>query len=463
MKPADSRAGRRSRLGHLAACAIALPLGSCADHRPLNVVLVTLDTLRADQLGCYGAPLGRTPFLDEVARQGVLFEQAIAQAAVTPVSHASILTGLDPPRHGLRSMHGGPGDALPAARWTLAELLAAEGYRTAAFVSAFPVTRHYGLDQGFITWDQAFDHSDGVGLVDERGIVDTGRAQRRGDETTRRALEWLQGGDGTPFFLWVHYFDVHDPILLPPAEFLGARGLPASPPRGAGLDLLRALYVAEVSWVDAQVGQLLGGLAEAGFEERTVVAIVADHGQGLGDHAWWGHVLLYQEQIRVPMLLRIPGGPRDLRVANQVRTTDLVPSLVEILGLTLRDAPTLDGRSLLPLLEGRDRKPRWAYSESLGNLVVYPETPLAGESLHSLLDGRFKLIVHRHAERRSSLELFDLAADPRETRNLWHEDSAVAARLLRELERRRVFAPASRAAPLDPLARERLHALGYVQ
>jgi len=218
-------------------CALLVACTPAAPPDAPNVVLVTLDTVRADYLGLYGHSRETSPELDEFARGAFVFEQAIAQSAVTPVSHASILTGLRPYQHGLRSLHGGANFALPDEQQTLAEMLAARGYATAAFVSAFTATRYYGLHQGFESWDQAFAGNDGAGRVSEAGIVNTGDAQRTAVETTRRALKWLQARKPGPFFLWLHYFDAHDPDVIAPAD-VQARFPPATRNRH---DLLRAV------------------------------------------------------------------------------------------------------------------------------------------------------------------------------------------------------------------------------
>ncbi|MBW2726893.1 MAG: sulfatase [Deltaproteobacteria bacterium] len=299
-------------------CALLLACTPAAPPDAPNVVLVTLDTVRADYLGLYGHPRETSPELDEFARGAFVFEQAIAQSAVTPVSHASILTGLRPYQHGLRSLHGGANFALPDEQQTLAEMLAARGYATAAFVSAFTATRYYGLHQGFESWDQAFAGNDGAGRVNEAGIVNTGDAQRTAVETTRRALKWLEARKPGPFFLWLHYFDAHDPDVIAPAE-VQARFPPATRNRH---DLLRAAYEGEIAVIDTELGKLFAALDAAGVREQTLIAIVGDHGQGMGDHGWWGHGILYQEQLRVPFILSLPGLGGGKRIHSLVRTTD---------------------------------------------------------------------------------------------------------------------------------------------
>ena len=189
---------------------------------PKHLVLITLDTTRADHLGTYGYEKPTSPNLDILAQQGVVFDMAISQAAVTPVAHASILTGLEPYHHGLRVLHGLEGNALDDSQVTLAETWAANGGESAAFVSAYPVTEAFGLHQGFDVFDAEFPQADGAGLVTESGTVNTGLSQRRADATTDAALAWLdtRASQDRPLFLWVHFFDPHDPFVLPPQNML---------------------------------------------------------------------------------------------------------------------------------------------------------------------------------------------------------------------------------------------------
>ena len=443
-------------LACLAAAALACGGPSARGAEPPNLLLITLDTVRADRLGCYGYGRGTTPVLDGLAARGTLFEQASAASAVTPVSHAAIFTGLYPYRNRLRSLHGGAGYALPEEQLTLAELLAAKGYATGGFVSAFPASRHYGLQQGFETWDQDFGRAQGA-VVDERGVVDTGSAQRRADATTDRALAWLDGQRGRPFFAWVHYFDVHDPILLPPAEYL-ERFVPAG---SSQADRLRAIYDAELAFVDAQIGRLLDRLEQLGLRDRTIVVVVGDHGQGLGDHRWWGHGILYQEQLRVPMIIATPPPARAQRVPSAVRTVDLLPTLGGLLGLDLREVP-LDGESLSVALAGSRQPPRLAYSESLNDLMAYDDTPRAGESLFSLNDGRWKLIATREGGATKRIELFDLHSDPTELHDLSKTHADQAERLRGQLEALNVFPAERPQEPLPEEVRRRLESLGYL-
>lgn len=419
-----------------------------------NVLLVTLDTTRADYFGSYGHPAGATPHFDALAAEGVLCELALATASVTPVSHASILTGLYQDRHRLRVLSAGSGYRLPADVPSLATRLRDEGWRTGAVHSAFPVSAYFGLDQGFDHFDSfearmEVDDADGGS---HRWAVDT--HQRRSDETTDRAIEFLDAGDG-PFFLWVHYWDPHDPVLLPPPEY--RQGVPEgvrSP----------AMYAAELRYVDAQFGRLMAALAERGEDADTLVAVVADHGEGMNEHGWLFHRLLYQEQLHVPMLLRVPGGPVGQRLEGVVSTVDLAPTMLDYLGLS--PLPGADGRSLRPALEGEAWTPRVVFADQLNgydlNSKISRRRPY-DDFLYAVVDDPWKLVYRPAHPDRS--ELFHLRDDPDEAVNRYADEAAVRDRLLRELARRApwVSQPFPESGEDTTDAQAALAALGYAE
>lgn len=450
--------------------AAALTCTSCGRERANspsqpNVLLVTLDTTRADALGCYGKTGDPTPGLDAIAREGTRFDLAISTAALTPESHASILTGLDPWHHGVRVLAGGGGMKLSKDHATLATLLHERGYQTAAVLSAFPVSSAYGFDRGF----DLFDCPEGELEAGPAGnpTWDLSRLQRRSDATIDRAIAWA-GNAHAPFLLWVHCFDPHDAVITPPAEALPA-GV-TLPPRDT-IDLSPALYGAEVRYMDRQIARLVAALRASGAWENTIVAVVADHGEGLGDHGWQHHRILYQEEIRVPMIVRAPrsSGLRAARsiVKGLVRTTDLLPTLLDYLGVP---APgPLDGKSLRGLMEDRadggQDPARLAFADAINgydlNALQIRSRPL-DDFLYCAMDARWKL-VYRPAHPEAS-ELFDLESDPRETRNRFAEESGRARMLEGELALRQPWVAAPFAA-LDPLlaasARKALSRLGY--
>jgi arylsulfatase A-like enzyme len=445
--------------------AALLGCGEDSDVPRLNLLLVTLDTTRADHLSAYGYDKSTSPHLDALASESTLFELAMAQASVTPVSHASILTGLEPFHHGLRVLHGRVGNRLPDDVETLAQVWRAARGRTAAFVSGYPVTDAFGLAAGFDQFDADFgDRSDSPPAV-RSGVVNTGRHQRRADGTTSAALDWLaaEAEGAEPFFLWVHYFDPHDTLVLPPRSFIRAMRV------GRGHEAnLRAAYDADILFMDRQLGRLLDAFKKRGLWDETIVVVVADHGEGLGDHGWWSHGLLYQEQIRVPLIVRIPGVEGVPRVESMVRTTDLMPTVLEATGVPASAWPSMDGASLLPAMRtGRTATPRLAYADSV-NMLSYgrpdreDEWDRKTDKLYSLSDGRFKLIYHQLRPEES--EFYDLAEDPHELENLAAARAPEMMELMERLEGLGAFSPIMPGmTPSDAERLEGLKSLGYVE
>lgn len=478
-----ARCPRRASLGLVAGALLALLGAACAggdEDRPYNVLLVTLDTTRADYFGCYedlprapGHPLAKTPNFDALAAEGVRFDRGMATAAVTPVAHAAILTGRFNHEHGLRVMYVKGGFRLPSGTPTLFSELHSKGWRTGAFHSAFPVSGFFGLGEGFDVYETVESEMQGGEGGAQWGIKD---AQRRSDDTTDLVLDFL-GATEEPFALWVHYWDPHDLVLRPPGvevpDLEQLPGLPDDPAERARAlaerehEIHRQLYATELSYVDAQFGRVVDELKAKGEWDRTIVIVVADHGEGLYDHGWTYHRVLYQEQIRVPYLLRVPGvegGDDGLRVARQVRTVDLAPTVYDYLGVT---GPETTGRSLRPLLERRDDAQRVAFAEQVNGYDFN-----AGDLLRNLrpqdvfvycaMDDRWKLLYR--PEDPSTSELFDLVADPLEQHDLYTVDHPEARRLRVELARQapwvtEPFAAASGGPVVAPGA---LSQLGYV-
>jgi choline-sulfatase len=423
---------------------VLLALGACggvrspakvASHPGANLLLITLDTTRADHLGCYGYEAAETPVLDTLADEGILFETCITPTAFTLPSHSSIMTGVYPPFHGVR-LNGGA--ALADTHVTLAERLSAAGYRTGAFIGAFVLDSRWGLDQGFGRYDDHFELG-----ADQR--LDLSRVQRPANQVVDAAIEWLDQGGPQSFFAWVHLYDPHTPYE-PPEPF-------RSRFEGRGP---HALYDAEIAFTDSQVGRLLQWLDEHDLGRRTLVVIVADHGEGLGSHGEDEHgYFIYDYAVHVPLLMRMPDrGLAGTRVSAQVRTIDLVPTLSEILGLGPPE--TTQGESLMPLIGDPELPgPEYAYSESMATRLQY-----GWAALYSLRTGRFKLIEAPRSE------LYDLDRDGGETTNLLHDQPQVAATLERALaalrDRIEEGAPATEEADIDEKTLSMLASLGYV-
>jgi len=460
-----------SRIRQILTVSLAAGLLSCGGGREEakappagapNVVLITLDTTRADHLGCYGHPTPTSPHLDRLAEQGVLFTRATSQASVTPVSHASILTGLNPYSHGLRVMHGLTENRLADSFTTLAQVLGRAGWSCAAFVSAFPVTERFGLNQGYATFDSDFLEAPPEKLVTKKGTVNTGRSQRRSDATTDLAIAWLAGAR-TPFHLWLHYFDPHDPLLLPPREFMERY----KDFRGTSEEMMRLIYDIEIEYMDAQIGRVIDALRERGLLDNTVILVVADHGEGLGDHDWWTHGLLYREQVRVPLIIRAPSVSGGRRLDDPVQAIDIMPTLLELAGVDRAVWPPMEGESLAPLLRGevRGRVPD-IYCDSV-NMLTYRSGPermdVKNDMLFGLVEGPWKYIYHFLREGES--ELYNLDEDPHEEHNLYTSRPDIVKRLKATLQKRPFIPRGQLSDPnrMSPDDIERLRSLGYIE
>ncbi|MFN0006791.1 MAG: sulfatase-like hydrolase/transferase [Planctomycetota bacterium] len=359
----------------------AVTAAGCSKDRssaPYSALLVTFDTTRADALGCYGREPAVTPNLDLLAREGTLFERAYAVAPSTLPSHASMLTGLYPIRHTVR--HNGL-KPLPQSARTLAETAKEKGFDTAAFVGSVVLADAFGLDQGFDVYDQPKQAA-------RAGTTHFG--ERPASYVIDSALAWLERRDREkPFFLWVHFFDPHAPYS-PPAE-LRAGGT-------AGEH-----YLGEIAFADRELGRLFDALRKQDLFERTAVLAVADHGEAFGEHGESTHgTYCYEPTLRVPLVLRLPGGQRGVRARALASSVDVFPTLSEAMGLPLPPADAIDGVSLLAA--PRDGG---IYFESYYAWHAYGWSPIAG-----WLDERGKYI---HS---STPELFDLASDPLEERDL---------------------------------------------
>jgi len=426
-----------------------------------NVILVTLDTVRVDHLGCYGRPGNPTPAIDRLAQEGVKFDFAISQAAVTPVSHASILTGLNPQGHGLRVIHSQTGYRLPDTVPTLATILQTSGWNTAAFLSSFTVSEHFGLERGFDVFDTGLSTAPAELLSpDGKGFWswDVGSNQRRSDATTDKALEWLNQSED-PYFLWVHYWDPHDIRILPPKDVMEK-----FPPAGDGKEQKKiAVYDSEIHFVDLQLERLFAALEASGQAENTMVVLTADHGQGLGEHDWWFHRLLYQEQIHIPLIVKIPGGHSGVTVKDLARTIDIFPTILRTLGLAV--PADIDGEDLLELVGEQARTPRRAYADALNlydlnSRMVQNRRP-NDDLLYSVIEYPWKLIYR--SLRPAESELYDLESDPDEAINLYASETAQADHLLEVLHELGGFVHQPFGdGQGDPEALERLRALGYV-
>jgi arylsulfatase A-like enzyme len=427
--------------------------------RAPNIVLISIDSLRADHLGCYGYGRETSPAIDALAREGVLFENAVAQAPWTLPSHASLLTSLYARTHQAT-------DAklrLPAEPATLAGELREAGYSTRAVVGGTFMQARFGLDRGFDVYDD----------TQARVSHQRSHAAVTSPTTHERALELLNGAP-EPFFLFVHYWDVHYDYLPPPpydtkfdpdyAGSVSAQSFMKNEAIHAGMDPrdlahIVALYDGEIAWVDHHIDLLLDALSRRGLDERTIVVLTADHGDEFFEHGEKGHMhSLYQELLHVPLLVRLPGLVAGRRVTERVELIDVMPTLLEAAGRPVPDG--LHGRSLLPLVQGGTRLARPAFAE----------TTKARKSKHAeeekleawcVYDGAHKLITF--TEDRHPPELYDLDADPAEQANLVGRLAADPLREQLHTWRERVTSGAAvENEGVDEDTMRTLRSLGYV-
>ncbi len=396
-----------------------------------SVLLVSIDTLRADRLGSYGYAAASTPVLDALAARGLRFEQAATTTPLTLPAHTSLLTGTFPAFHGVRD-NGSfyVGDQMT----TLAEVLKARGYRTGGFVGAYVLDHRWGIAQGF---DHYFDNFD---LSHYQMSAGLDAAQRPGSEVVDHALAWLGENRDRPFFAWVHLYDPHSPYV------------PPEPYRSRFPATLQGAYDGEVASADAQVGRLIEYLQTSGRLDHTIVVAVGDHGESLGEHSEQQHgFFVYEATMHIPLIVAGPDVPARV-VPDQVRIVDVMPTILELAGAKVPTA--VQGVSLLPL--GRGTKlDLLAFGETW-----YPRYHYGWSELAEVRDGRYKFIA---APRR---ELYDTQTDPAETRDLSASNPRMADALEKALRdmaaRTAVSATPQKPRAIEPEAEERLRALGYV-
>jgi len=408
------------------------PTGAAAASPP-SVILITIDTVRADRMGFLGSQLGLTPQLDALARQSVVFDHAYSQAPLTPVSHATILTGTYPRFHGVRDF----GSRMPDSPPYLPAIFRARGYRTAAFVSSIILDPQNGFAPGF---ERGFDTYDAGFHRGKRGEARLGSIQRRGEETVGRALAWLQKNRQGPVFLWVHIWDAHDPYY-PPAPF---KERYASAP-----------YDGCVAYVDASVGKLLAGLRSAGVYDGALIAVMSDHGESLGEHGENTHgVFLYDSTIRVPLLIKFPGAKfAGQKVSARASLVDVAPTILKSIQAPVPAA--MQGQSLFTLIGMKTTGDRPSFAEN-----EYSHRGFGWSSLEALRTGNFLFVKAPQPELYNSIE------DPAQDRNILERNKLTAVRLAAALDtfskRAIANAPEAARASLDAQSVEKLRAMGYM-
>ena len=439
----------------------------CSAERHPNVVLITMDTTRRDHLSVYGYERPTTPKLLKLADAGVRLDNAYAPTPTTAPSHASIFTALHPRAHGVLKN----GIRLRSDGMNLAEKFRNAGYQTAGFVSSFVLTSKFGWARGFDTYDDRFTATESSGggnsfVWEGQRVFET--FDRRADHTARRAIDWLETERDAerPFFLFAHFFDPHDPYR-PPAAYAKRFEM------GGASSIQRSIgrYDAEIAFTDLEIGVLLDALDEQGLAATTLVVVTADHGEGLLDHGHMTHgAQLYEEAVRVPLILRFPSVlPPGGVVAAPVSLVDLAPTLFELAGLGF-DATGLHGSSFAGLLlMGDDADARIAdgnpapvflYRRPYDGEVEIAGRHPRGEAF-GLREGRWKYI---EGPDEGTRELYDLSADPEEQRNVASQYPKRAERLADRLHewRRTVIRPQAPPLAVSPEDRARLRELGYV-
>ncbi len=391
-------------------------------YRDAPVVLISIDTLRADHLPLYGYKDGSTPNIDGLGREGIVFDAAYSHCPLTLPAHASMLTGLLPPRHGVRDNLG---FRLSPDHPTLATRFKGAGLRTGGAISAYVLRAATGINRGFDFYDD--------GIEVHGGTESAGNLQRDGAVAVDALSKWVQDQGGARFFAFLHLYEPHTPYDPPERH----RNHPL-------------LYDGDISYADELVGRFLDGLKARGVYDRALIMLTSDHGEGLKDHGEDEHgIFLYREAVHVPLIVRLPGGARaGMRVPGLVAQSDLAPTLLELAGLA---ADGMDGTSLRASLDGKAPSGTFVYSETL-----YPRYHFGWSELFAVTESRYRYI------RAPRPELFDVASDPRETTNLATGRESVVAGMERWLQPKVAAGAGSRPEDVPREVREKLQALGYV-
>ncbi|MEE9371367.1 MAG: sulfatase-like hydrolase/transferase, partial [Sedimentisphaerales bacterium] len=392
-----------------------------------NVVLISIDTCRADYLSCYGYPDRTTPNIDTLAKESLLFENAVTPIPLTLPAHTSMLTGTIPPYHGV---HDNDYYKVSPSNETIAEVLQRSGFATVGIISAFILDSRFGLDQGFDSYNDSF--------VEEPNSVSI--AQRRAGEATRFALEWLDRNKSKSFFMFLHYFDPHWPY---------------EPPEPFDSVFADNLYAGEIAYADSCIGRVIRKLKNLGLYDSTLIIITSDHGEMLGEHGENTHgYFLYESVVKVPLIIKIPTGPKGKRIYDVVGLIDIVPTIYRCLQIPI--PAHIQGQDLAGYVAGTGGayEDRYLYCESL-----YP-TKYGGNSLLAVTNNHWKYVQTTRPE------LYNLDEDPQETSNLLLERPK-QAHLLKEhlksiLEKNLYQTHKDTALILDFEAQKRLQSLGYV-
>ena len=413
----------------LSCAALAAP-ARAAKPAP-NVILITIDTVRADHVGCYGAKSVQTPTLDSLAHDGVVFERAISQVPLTWPSHAVILTGTYPFQNGVQDFTGTP--LAPQFR-SVAQAFKLHGYGTGAVVSSFVLDRSWGLARGFDFYDDAFS-------LEQFKNRDLGLVERKAGESVTRALSWLQTNPQRPFFFWLHLYDPHSPY---------------DPPEPYHTQYQGHLYDGEIAYADHELGRLVAWLKRNRLYDPSLIVMLSDHGESLGEHGEHEHgFFVYNSTVHIPLIVKPPAGSgiRPGLIPRPVETASVAPTLLRLAGV--KDATLEKQFSAQELFTKQAENEDAAYSETF-----YPFSSFGWNPLHALETNRYHYIDA------PTPELYDLVSDPDESNNIAAQQTATAAVLkskLQQLLSKNPFQVAKGGtSSLSPDAAEKLRALGYV-
>jgi choline-sulfatase len=385
-----------------------------------NFILISIDTTRADAIGVYGNEQIKTPVLDSFAREGTLFRNAVAHVPLTLPSHTSLMTGLLPARNGVRDNHG---YRLKQTIPTMASLFHDNGYKTAAFVSSVILDHRFGLDHGFDTYN------DFIQFGSQQSV--NPQNERIASATTTEAVNWLSANQEAPYFLFVHYYDPH------------AKYDPPEPYKSN----FSNHYYGEIAYVDSQIGVLLRSVKDL---QNTVILITADHGEGLGEHGELGHGLfIYDSTIHIPFLMKGPKIDPKKEIAQQVQLVDVLPTFLELAGI--QKPQGLDGRSLLPLIQGN------SWNESTAILETEYPLGIGWSPLYAARSSQWKVIDAPQPE------LYNIKEDPNENKNEQGKIDSTVRGLSDKLQKYKKIPPMTEKSKTeDPELQEQLRSLGYL-
>jgi arylsulfatase A-like enzyme/Flp pilus assembly protein TadD len=401
-----------------------------AEEEKLNLLIITIDTLRADHTGIYGHDKIHTPYIDVLGQKGVLFTRAFSHVPLTLPSHCSLFTGNLPLHHGVRDN----GYRLPDFNVTLAEILKKKNYRTAAFVGAFPLDSRFGLNKGFDVYDDSYGSTN--------PIRDLSFIERKAEVVNRRAINWITDNKENRFFVWIHYFDPHAPY---------------EPPSPYDNEYAGREYDGEIAYTDHVLGELLEKLDQLELTDKTLIILTSDHGEGLGEHKEKTHgIFIYDSTLRIPLIFSNPKIlPENKVISDQIALIDVMPTVLDLMGWD--PIPKTEGKSLKSVLSGKEILPdRACYIESVAAMLDRNWAPLQG-----IRTKEWKYIDA------PAPELYDLQRDPEENNNFVEERPEIARRLKEELQK--VIENSAMSRPsyvveskMDEDTRKKLMSLGYI-